>query len=259
MTRPRTSSSAADPSSPRFVRGRSAGVRSVAADRRRVRAVWAILFFLLLVVLGFVVRRVLTDGPNVTSGTVPGQGSFDRRFALHPVLAYVHILSGVVYLVGAPFQLNRRFRERHFALHKRMGRILVPAGIMAGMFAIVFGSLYAFDGLLEASATVVFGAYFIVALCIAFLAIRQGDAAKHRRWMIRAFAIGLAVGTIRIWVGVFQALGLLSFQNSFGVAFWLGFILHALAAEAYLAMRPSYAGARTPATPPESSSATSPG
>lgn len=53
--------------------------------------------------------------------------------------------------------------------------------------------------------------------------------------MIRGFAIALAVGTIRIWVGLFALSGLVSFRHSSGQAFWIAFILHALAAEVYLA------------------------
>lgn len=175
----------------------------------------------------------------MASGTVPPDDSYDQRYALHPVLAYAHILPGVLYLVGAPLQLSRRFRERHFTLHRRLGRVLLPAGITAGVFAIAFGAPYAFGGLSESSATVLFAAYFLVALVTAFAAIKAGDVTGHRRWMIRAFAIGLAVGTIRIWVGVFQATGLLSLEDSFGPAFWLAFVLHALAAELYLSRRPS--------------------
>lgn len=56
-------------------------------------------------------------------------------------------------------------------------------------------------------------------LVLAFRAIRRDDVVAHRRWMIRAFSIGVAVGTIRIWIGVFQATGILSFKDSFGIAF----------------------------------------
>ena len=55
-----------------------------------------------------------------------------------------------------------------------------------------------FGGLLKVSATIVFGGYFVTALVSAFVAIKGGDVIQHRRWMIRAFAIGLALGTIRI-------------------------------------------------------------
>jgi uncharacterized membrane protein len=203
---------------------------------------WSALIVLILIALVAVGVRIATDWPNVAAGTVPSEDSFDRRYALHPVLAYVHILPGVIYLLGAPFQLSRRFRERHLTLHRRMGRVVLPAGVAAGVFAIVFGTLFPFGGLSEASATVVFGAYFISALVIALIAIKGRDVTRHRRWMIRAFAIGLAIATIRIWIGLFQVFGVLSFEHSFGVAFWLSFVLHALAAELYLAKRPGVRG-----------------
>lgn len=210
----------------------------VALARIRAMTLWSTLIVLILIALVAVGLRISTDWPNVTAGTVPPEDSFHRRYALHPVLAYVHILPGVIYLLAAPLQLSRRFRERRIALHRRMGRVVLPAGVTAGIFAIVFGTLFPFGGLFEASATVVFGAYFVAALVIAFIAIRGGDVTRHRRWMIRAFAIGLAIGTIRIWIGVFQGFGILSFEDSFGVAFWLSFVLHALTAEVYLAKRP---------------------
>jgi hypothetical protein len=33
-------------------------------------------------------------------------------------------------------------------------------------------------------------------------AIRRDEVPTHRRWMIRAFAVGVGVGTIRIWIGL---------------------------------------------------------
>ena len=198
---------------------------------------WSTLIVLILIALVAFAIRISIDWPNVAAGTVPPEDSYDRRYALHPVLAYVHILPGVIYLVGSPLQLSRRFRARHIALHRRMGRVVLPAGVIAGIFAIVFGTLFPFGGLVEASATVVFGAYFVTALVIALIAIRGGDVTRHRRWMIRAFAIGLAIATIRVWIGVFQAFEVLSLEDSFGVAFWLSFVLHALAAELYLSKR----------------------
>jgi uncharacterized membrane protein len=206
------------------------------------------LIVLILIAVVAVGIRISIDWPNAAAGRIPSEDSFHRRYALHPVLAYAHILPGVIYLVGAPLQLSRRFRERRITLHRRIGRVVLPAGVTAGVFAIVFGTLFPFGGLSEASATVVFGAYFLTALVIAFIAIRGGDVTRHRQWMIRAFAIGLAIGTIRIWIGAFQAFGVLSFQDSFGVAFWLSFVLHALTAEFYLAKRPRAHGRATLAT-----------
>lgn len=200
---------------------------------------WGVVFFLIAVVLVFVVIRVTNDSQNIATGVLPAEGEFDRRYAQYPILAYSHIIPGVVYLVLAPFQISRRFRNRHLGLHRRMGRILVPTGILSGVFGIIFGIFFSFGGFAEASAAVVFGTWFVIALALAYSYIRAGDTVRHRRWMIRAFAIGLGVGTIRIWVGLFEATGMLEFDDAFGAAFWLSWTMHVLAAEIWLRLRPT--------------------
>jgi len=204
-----------------------------------VPAAWGMVFFLIAVVLVFAVIRVITDNENLANGVIPEEGEFDRRYAQYPILAYAHIIPGVVYLVLAPFQISRRFRNRHLDLHRKMGRFLVPTGILSGVVGVIFGFFFSFGGFAEASASVVFGTWFTLALALAYSYIRAGDTVRHRRWMIRAFAIGLGVGTIRIWVGLFQGFGLLDEVTSFGVAFWLSWTLHVIAAEIWLWQRPT--------------------
>lgn len=221
------------------------------ADRQPGRTVWVTLSGLILIMVVSAVVRVVFDWPDILAGTLPSADSFELRYVQHPVLGYVHILPGVIYLVGAPFQLSRRFRERHFTVHRRLGRVLLLAGLTAGVYGIVVGIVFPYGGLLELSASVVFGAYFVTALVVAFVAIRSGDVARHRRWMIRAFAIALAVGTMRIWIGLFQLTGLLAIEDNtgtewFGAVFWISWPLHALAAELYLSRRPGADGAAHP-------------
>ena len=50
----------------------------------------------------------------------------DRQYALHPALAYTHIALALPYLILAPLQLTRSFRERHFSARRRIGRTVVP-------------------------------------------------------------------------------------------------------------------------------------
>jgi hypothetical protein len=64
------------------------------------------------------------------------------------------------------------------------------------------------------------------------------DIVQHRRWMIRVFAIGVSVGTMRIWTALFIFTGLLDFPAAISRAFWISFTLHALVAEHYLRARP---------------------
>jgi hypothetical protein len=120
-----------------------------------------------------------------------------------------------------------------------MGRVLVPLGLASGLFGIIFGILYSFGGVAEASAAMVFGSWFVYSLATAYRHIRAGDTVGHRRWMIRAFAIGIGVGTIRIWIGLFQGFGIFDETTSFGVAFWVAWAMHVTAAELWLRWRPT--------------------
>jgi uncharacterized membrane protein len=188
---------------------------------------------LIAIVMVSFLRRLFVDAPNLAAGTLPPE-EFDRRYVTHPWLAYLHIVPGVLYLLVAPLQLAYRFRRRHYTFHRRLGRLLAGLAIVSGILALVFGGLFAFGGPPEASAAIVFGLWFVVCLVLAVRAIRRGDIVHHRRWMIRAFATGVAVGTVRVWLAIFQATGLLDSQSSFGPAFWAGFSLHAVAAELWL-------------------------
>jgi uncharacterized membrane protein len=95
----------------------------------------------------------------------------------------------LLYLLGVSLQLCYRFRSRHYTVHRRLGRVLLTAALISGLFAIVFGLLFSFGGVLEAAASAVFGLWFLACLVLAFRAIRRDDVVHHRRWMIRAFAL----------------------------------------------------------------------
>jgi uncharacterized membrane protein len=196
---------------------------------RRPVLVWV--GVLIAIVLTFYGLRIATDAPFLISGTNPEPEDFESRYVAHPWLAYVHMTPGVLYLLGAPLQLSQRIRTQHYTLHRRLGRVLVPAGLLSVIFAISFGLQFAWGGMGEGIATAVFGCWFLICLVLAFRAIRRDDVVNHRRWMIRAFAAGVAVGTIRIWVGLLIASGLLDFHDSFAAAFWIALSLHVLAGE----------------------------
>ena len=61
-----------------------------------------------------------------------------------------------------------------------------------------------YGGWAERVAIAVFGVLLLVSVIRAVLAIRSGDVARHREWMIRAFAIVLGISTVRIVGTVFD-------------------------------------------------------
>ena len=179
------------------------------APVRSRRPVLIFVGVLIGIVLTSYVIRIATDAPFFVTGTDPEPEDFEARYVAHPWLAYLHMTPGVLYLLGAPLQLSERFRTKHYTLHRRLGRVLVTAAMISVILAIVFGVRFPWGGTPEAMATAVFGCWFLACLLLAVRAIRRDDVINHRRWMIRAFATGVAVGSIRIWLGLLFGTGVL--------------------------------------------------
>jgi len=223
----------------------------VATRPRGLAAVAVAIGVLIAIVLAFATIRVATDWPHILDGTVPDD-DFAQRYIAHPWMGYLHIVPGVIYLLGAPLQLSRRFRTRHYPVHRRLGRVLLSCALLSGVLALVFGLLHSWGGWLEASAALVFGVWFVACLVLAFRAIRRDDVPQHRRWMIRAFAVGIGIGTIRIWIGIFTPIVIsrnggtedltMPDATTFGLAFWLAFTMHVALGEWWLRRTPALNG-----------------
>jgi uncharacterized membrane protein len=145
---------------------------------------------------------------------------------------------GMLFMILGPLQFSSRIRARHLRWHRLSGRVFVVSGLVIGISALVMSfGMPAIGGVNQAAATTLFGTFFLFALCKAFWHIRRREVALHREWMIRAFSIGLAVAAIRPIMGVFFAtspLTGLTPREFFGIAFWIGFVLHLMAAEAWI-------------------------
>jgi uncharacterized membrane protein len=200
-----------------------------------VRILWSIVILLALIGVAIVVRRSLNLlAPSPAPSRVL---ALDAGFAAHRLLTMVHIIPGFLFVVLAPLQFVRSLRNRRPQLHRWMGRVILASGIVIGGTALVMSPQMAIGGANETAATMFFAIIFLFSLVKAFVCIRQGRIALHREWMIRAFAIAFAVATIRPIMGVFFATSRLTHltpHDFFGIAFWLGFTIHLIAAEVWI-------------------------
>ena len=206
------------------------------------------MIFLAVIGCAVVVRRIVALLPIVEHGYHPAAvsanprsaqfGGMDDIFAQHPALTLIHIVPGLFFMVLGPIQFSRSIRARHLWWHRLSGRVFVVCGSVIGISALVMSfAMKAIGGVNQAASTILFSIFFLFALCKAFWHIRRREIALHREWMIRAFAIGLAVATIRPIVGIFFAtspLTGLTPREFFGTAFWIGFVLHLIAAEGWI-------------------------
>jgi len=166
----------------------------------------------------------------------------NARFAASGVVTLLHVVCGAVFLALAPLQFSARIRDRHRAFHRWSGRVLAGAAIITGLTGLYLGVVIPHTGMGEVTSTAFFGGVFLIAIICAVFAIRRGDAARHRRWMIRAFAIGVGVSTVRI-VAILIGLQLAApVDELFGLSFWTGWAISLGAAELWIRVWSSPSG-----------------
>jgi len=217
-------------------------------ETRSPRALWAAVIFLAVIGVAVAARRVVHLVPILEYGYRPPAPAANPRlaelaatdglFARYPVLTLIHIVPGMLFMILGPLQFSVAIRSRYLRWHRWSGRVFVASGLVIGVSALVMSfGMPAIGGVNQAAATTLFGAFFLFALSKAFWHIRRREVSLHREWMIRAFSIGLAVATIRPIIGIFFAtspLTGLTPHEFFGIAFWIGFVLHLIAAEAWI-------------------------
>jgi uncharacterized membrane protein len=207
---------------------------SVSKPARRL--LWFAVIFLVLIGVAAVTRRSLVlIWPQRFSGSSSNPAAaLDAGFARHVALTFIHILPGALFLALAPFQFLPGVRQKHLQFHRWMGRILVISGVIIGVSALIMSYKMNIGGPNESAATTLFAIVFLICLLKAYRHIRRKEVARHREWMIRAYGVGLGVATTRPIVGMFFAFRKLTPHEFFGIAFWLGFTITFLAAEAWI-------------------------
>lgn len=201
-------------------------------NERLFRTILWVAVFILIITL-FVSASIRTKElvESMNTGNMPFPGTIEHGYALKPWLTLIHILPGVVFLVLGALQFVKKIRNNQISFHRWSGRVYLILGIIIGVSAIIMSYTIRYGGYIETAAVSVFGSFFLFSLVKAYLHIRRKEFAVHREWMIRAYAIGLAVATMRPVIGLFFAFSEMKFHEFFGIVFWIAFILHTLVAE----------------------------
>lgn len=164
--------------------------------------------------------------------------NIDSRYGAHPVLARLHTVLGGAMVLLVPVQFTARVRNRYRSLHRWSGRTLLVLGVIIAATAFYFGVLYPFAGRAESITIAPFIVFFLFAGTKAYFAIRRGDITSHREWMIRAFAVALGAGTVRLIGGPIDlALAPSGYSQEalFVLAVWIGWAMSLGGAELWIA------------------------
>jgi uncharacterized membrane protein len=209
-------------------------------NRAVMRFVWIGVIFLAFIGIAMAARRsVVLLKPGALSARNNPAAELDGAFADRRTLTFAHILPAVLFMMLGPLQFVRGLRTKYPRLHRWSGRVFLTASLVVGVtgLALAFGKTI--GGVDERAAITLFGSFFLIALSKGLWHAVRGEFAQHREWMIRGYAIGLAVATIRPIMATFFAVALLRGHRPvphefFGTAFWIGFTLQMMGAEIWI-------------------------
>jgi uncharacterized membrane protein len=160
--------------------------------------------------------------------------SINPGYQIYPLITALHVIPAGIWMLLAPFQFIKRIRAKWLNYHRWAGRVLVPVALVFGASALFLALVIPVAGWPERVILSGFGLFFLIAIGRAFFFIRSHQVNLHREWMIRAFALSLAVSTVRlIEIPALVAIGHAD-ATVINLANLLAFTLHAVVAELWI-------------------------
>jgi uncharacterized membrane protein len=157
----------------------------------------------------------------------------NARMTASPGPVVVHIASALPYAVLGAFQFSRRVRRRWPAWHRAAGRVLLVLGLAVAFSALWMAQFFPRQpgtGELAYLFRLAFGSGMAASIILGYRAIRHADAARHRAWMTRAYALALGAGTQVFTQGIGHAVFGVS-ELSTDLMLGAGWALNLMAAE----------------------------
>lgn len=166
------------------------------------------------------------------------RGGANEGFEEYPTVTSLHVIPGLIYLALAPLQFAGPIRERFRTYHRWSGRLLASIGLIMGAAALFISLVFPYSGIAEQIIVSAFSLFFLFSIIRGFQSARSRRYAEHREWMLRAFAIGLSIVTMRlIFIPILVAVGnptreIAEFYSI--VSFTIAFCVHSLFAELWI-------------------------
>ena len=193
------------------------------------RLLWIGVWTLTAIGIVMVIRRI---------GIIAGLGKylisprfpFDSALNKHPALTIVHIIPGLIFMILGPFLFMRRHSIQPSVIYT-----FISVSYIIGISALTIPFIVLpIGGLNEAVASSFFALLFLIATSLALRSMLNKKPDLFREWIMRSYAIGLAIATVRPIMALCFAFFAVRPEVFLGTAFWLGFSLHAIAAELWI-------------------------
>ncbi len=142
--------------------------------------------------------------------------------AIWNVAFYSHIILGGFALLIGWLQFNSKLRNRYIKLHRNIGKLYVISVLISGSSGLYI-AYFATGGILSILGFASLGIIWLTTTVLAYLAIRNGDIALHKKLMIYSYAACFGAVTLRIWLPTLIYL-LDGFTIAYRIVAWLAWV-----------------------------------
>ncbi|MET0334051.1 MAG: DUF2306 domain-containing protein [Rhizobacter sp.] len=154
-------------------------------------------------------------------------------YRLHPVVIHTHAFAAGLALLLGPWQFSSRLRASRPQVHRWIGRIYLVAGIGVGGISGLLLSRIAQGGWVAQLGFACLACVWLYTGVRGYQAIRRGERAEHRRWMLRNHALTLAAVSLRIYIPLSIGSGV-PFATAYPVIAWACWVPNLLIAQWWL-------------------------
>jgi uncharacterized membrane protein len=165
-----------------------------------------------------------------------GAPDLQARLDAMPLAGIAHLVGGGIALLIGGLQFVTRLRTAAPHWHRWLGRVYLILVLIGGVGGAVLATR-AGGGLVGRTGFFLLAVLWLASGTAAYRAIRIGDVANHRRWMMRNYALTFAAVTLRIELGVISgALGY-EFAPTYQLVAWLAWVPNLIVVEWWLLQR----------------------
>lgn len=159
---------------------------------------------------------------------VDGNPEYFESFLLDHYRDYLptvalHAIVGILTLSLGPLLLHSGLRTRFPVAHRVLGYVYAFAVLIGGGSGLFMGRR-AFGGPLARFSFSLLAVLWVFTVCIGVAFAIRRDFKRHRRWMIRNYALTFSALSFRVMLTLFQKLGF-PFDDSYDLAALLGWTL----------------------------------
>ncbi len=151
-------------------------------------------------------------------------------YSAHMMAILTHIVGSMMATILGPFQfLPKIITNRYLNLHRWLGRTYLM-GVLVGGFGGLYMAFLAYGGLVARLGFGILAIVWLLTGLMAYQKIRRKEIQIHRQWMVRNYALTFAAVTLRLWLILFQVVGV-EFIDAYITVAWLSWVPNLIIAE----------------------------